>query len=138
MGLSDRSLAGRPDGAWVRSSGPVKWAHHPPEVKAAIRRASFVPRIKQCFANCQRLVLYGGLEGAVYHEGVVRRPGGAAINHGWIIWRGRLVDLTLRDADPVAGYAVPTDVVRNVVFGRAALGVIYEDRLIALLRDATC
>jgi len=44
----------------------VKWAHHPPDVKAAIRRAGFIPRIKQCFANCQRVVLFGELDGAAY------------------------------------------------------------------------
>src|SRR2546430_1517457 len=66
---------------------PAKGAHHPPEIKAAIRRAGFVPRLKQCFQNCQRLVLFGDLADAVYHEGVVRGGSGHPLEHAWITWQ---------------------------------------------------
>src|SRR6266852_431372 len=52
---------------WAQS----EWAHHPPEIKSAIRQARFRPRRKHCFANCQILVMFGGLEDATYHEGVI-------------------------------------------------------------------
>src|SRR5262245_27464786 len=48
----------------------VPWRHHPPEVRAAIRRAGFRPMARQCYANSQRLLLYGELD-VEYWEVVV-------------------------------------------------------------------
>lgn len=36
---------------------PVAWKHHPPHVRAAIREARMVPKLKGCFENAQKLVL---------------------------------------------------------------------------------
>jgi len=102
-------------------------------VKAAIRRAGFVPRIKQCFQNCQRLVLFGDIEGATYHEGVARSDSGSAVEHGWIVWRGRVVELTNLDLEPIAGYEVPAAVLRARLMERRAWGSVQPARLTDLL-----
>ena len=109
---------------------PAKWAHHPPEIRSAIRRAGFVPQLQQCFRNCQRVVMFGGLDDATYHEGIAIP---ALCEHAWITWRGLLTDLTWPEpAAVLRGYPVSTRDLRKVFLARDYWGAIYPDRLRAL------
>jgi len=76
---------------------PVPWSHLPPEIKAEIRRIGFVPKMKSCYENCARFVLYTELPGIEYHEGYASGASllGIPIEHAWLTWNGKVVDLTL-------------------------------------------
>jgi len=56
------------------------------------------------------------------HEGIARAGSDSVFEHGWVVWRGRIVELTLPDAEPIAGYAVSTEVMRSIVLTRSAWG----------------
>lgn len=80
------------------------WAHHPPEVKAAIREFGWRPQIKNCFMNSQQFFLdcwrrkpelFERLE---YHEGYVVTI--LPLEHAWLKLDGEVLDLTL---DPGIG-----------------------------------
>jgi len=71
---------------------PAPWSHHPQEVKDAIRQLGWRPKIKECYANCQRFALYSGLD-VEYREGWV--VSGIALEHAWLIYKGSILDLTL-------------------------------------------
>lgn len=98
------------------------WAHHPPEVKAAIRSMGWRPQVKQCFANCQRFALARLLD-VEYREGWVQTV--IPLQHAWLVYRGEVLDLTLdpgRSAEYLRSYAVPLDevalsAVRNRAYG---------------------
>lgn len=105
---------------------PVPWAHHPPVIKEAIRAARFRPQIKQCFANCQRLIIswHPVTDELVYREGWIISV--IPMLHAWLEYRGQRIDLTLDRADGEVTYleslaydkaAVAVSVLRNGVFG---------------------
>ena len=73
------------------------WAHHPTEVRAAIRRFGFRPQAKQCFANCQRFVTQNNLDAnpldVEYREGYITVI--IPLEHAWLLYKGEILDLTL-------------------------------------------
>lgn len=75
---------------------PVKFAHHPLQIKEEIRKIGMRPQMKQCYGNCQRFTLYTDLD-VEYHEGWMMSI--IPISHAWLVWRGRIIDLTLEPDD---------------------------------------
>ena len=75
---------------------PAPWVQHPPEIKAAIRALGWRPRIKECFANCQRFLLQSEVPGLEYREGWIRSV--IPMTHAWLVYKGERLDLTLRPA----------------------------------------
>jgi len=93
--------------------------------------------MKHCFANSQILVMFGGLEDATYHEGVISTGiAGLFCEHAWLTWRGLLIELTLPEARAVRGYSVPTRVLLKKFLERKAFEPIYLDRIYALMAEA--
>lgn len=106
--------------ATLRRQGwcPVRWAHHPPEIKAELRRLGLAPQLKQCYMNCQKLILRTHLPDLEYWEGWSDRI--IPFDHAWLLWRGEIIDLTLEPETkyPVSnyrGYMVPRDEVLQVL-----------------------
>lgn len=105
------------------------WAHHPPEVKAAIRTMRWRPQVKQCFANCQRFALARVLD-VEYREGWVQTL--IPVEHAWLVYRGEILDLTLdpgRGAEYLESYAVPLEEVALSVIRRRSYGPVYPKEL---------
>lgn len=105
------------------------WAHHPPEVRAAIRSLGWRPQVKQCFANCQRFALARLLE-VEYREGWVHTV--IPIQHAWLVYRGEILDLTLdpgRDVEYLESYAVPLEEVALAAVRRGFFGPIHPEDL---------
>lgn len=110
------------------------WAHHPPEVRAAIRAMGWRPQVKQCFANCQRFALARLLE-VEYREGWIHAV--IPMQHSWLVYQGRTLDLTLdpgRDVEYLESYAVPLDEVALAAVRRRAFGPVYPERLDGMKR----
>lgn len=99
---------------------PVPWAHHPPEIRNEIRRIGFRPKMKSCFENCQRFVIDTTLD-VQYHEGYVISM--IPMEHAWLTWNGKIVDLTIPDVQEYLKSNVYTweqitrSIVRTGVFG---------------------
>jgi hypothetical protein len=75
---------------------PVPWAHHPPDVKSALRVMRLRPMRHMCWRNSQRLFLYSD-PALTYVEGWVTLTGvSISIDHGWLLYPGKVLDLTLR------------------------------------------
>jgi hypothetical protein len=105
---------------------PVKWAHHPKPIKDALRAVGIRPAMKQCFANCQRLMIsrHPIVEALEYREGYVVSL--IPMIHAWLIFEGERVDLTLQpDRDDVEyldsvaydAEGVVRGILRNKCFG---------------------
>jgi hypothetical protein len=119
----DNDLVNRRFEGWhARGFWPVRWAHHPIPIKDVIRTAGFRPLMKQCFRNCQLFALHNarlnlGLD-VEYHEGWATSI--IPFEHAWLVWRGKVVDLTLDDADEVgivygeSTVFTPDDIRRNM------------------------
>jgi hypothetical protein len=73
---------------------PVPWAHHPKEIRDELRRMRFRPKMKSCFENCQRFVMHTMLD-VRYTEGYAVSM--IPVEHAWLTWNGRIIDLTLQD-----------------------------------------
>ena len=112
---------------WV----PVRWSHHPKAVRDAIRRVGMRPMLKQCFLNCQKLLMMSDLE-AEYREGWATRA--IPIMHSWLVYDGEIVDLTITDKSLryLDSYAVPKEQISRVVFGRGYWGVIDGERMASI------
>ncbi len=89
----------RCDGFLTRGFYPVRWAHHPPEIKDAIRLIGFRPLMKQCYRNSQLFAIRNadlglGLD-LEYREGwgLSLIP----IEHAWLVYKGEVLDLTIDD-----------------------------------------
>lgn len=71
-----------------------------PEARAILDRLTHVteaPAQKQCFYNAQKLAAHGDFG---YAEGYVAKEGlPIALHHAWATYRGKPVDITLRDLD---------------------------------------
>lgn len=106
----------------------VRWGHLPRPIKDAIRRAGFRPRCKECFTNCQRVVLFGDLPAAEYYEGIVRIGSGTLIAHAWLVVEGAIVDITLTDATPVRGWTISREDIAKA-WGQGKAGAIRLDEL---------
>jgi len=75
---------------------PVPYAHHPPEIKAAIRKLRMRPQMKECFMNCQKFYIFDLTipdEDIIYHEGWIETI--IPLQHAWLEWKGQIIDLTL-------------------------------------------
>jgi hypothetical protein len=76
---------------------PSPWAHHPPEIRAALRSQGWRPRVKQCFSNCQRFIL--GAIGTELEQHLEYREGWATVSipmeHAWLLYKGEVMDMTL-------------------------------------------
>lgn len=111
---------------------PVPWRHQPVHVKAAIRAARVVPKMKGCFENSQRIVLRQQLVPFTYTEGWVtsaRVP--FPFQHGWLTdANGERVDLTLDVADvlPLVSWTVSFDVLRMILVARRFFGPALLER----------
>ena len=90
----------------------------PDYVQDLLGRMGFEPRMKECFANCQRfmvdyarLVRRLGLEHEVeYHEGYVISL--IPFEHAWLVIDGTIVDITLgsdRDIRYLRSYTYSSD-----------------------------
>jgi len=92
------------------------------------------PEIKQCFANCQRAVLYDFDSCLTYCEGYVSVI--IPIYHAWLTVDGKLWDPTLElTKDPLPteyfGSAFPAETVRSAIVTRKMHGPVldnYEER----------
>jgi hypothetical protein len=110
-----------------RGWAPVRWAHHPPAIKDALRRIRMRPMIKQCYRNAQLFILrtcseFDGLE---YREGIViSEQAPIPIMHAWLGWQGEAIDLTLDDAVPVIEWAVPLRELGRTIATRGHYGPI--------------
>ena len=74
---------------------PAKWKHHPRGIKDALQQTGIRPKIKQCYANCQRLLTSGHpiAHDLEYHEGYVMVL--IPVPHAWLVYGHAIVDLTL-------------------------------------------
>lgn len=76
---------------------PVDIDHLPEAIQKALRHLRIAPLMKECFANCQKLVFHNQhLETALdleYHEGYA--VGLIPFEHAWLVFEGELVDLTI-------------------------------------------
>ena len=110
---------------------PVKWSHHPPEIKAALRAIGYRPRMKECYGNSQRLflsdLLVGDLEYVEGHAGNM-----VPVQHAWLLYEGEVLDLTLDNdtmrSDLVIKYTreqVRKTLVRTECFGPVSEAASY-------------
>lgn len=82
-----------------RGWAPALWAHHPKEIKDALRLFGWRPQVQQCFKNSQRFILdcrqlIPELEDRLeYREGWVTV--GIPMEHSWLAFDGVELDLTL-------------------------------------------
>lgn len=83
--------------SWRRNGWhPVRFAHHPLQIKDAIKRIGMRPQMKQCYRNCQRFKIYATWLEVEYHEGwVMSITPIPPIPHAWLVWGDRIIDLTL-------------------------------------------
>lgn len=109
---------------------PLPWKHHPPHIKAAIKAARMVPKMKGCFENSQRLILAD--PSLTYVEGWIQSPAlPIPIEHAWVMdAEGRHHDVTLqtsKDAPQprrLLQWTAPTEEVRRVLIERRTFGPI--------------
>ena len=81
--------------AYYRDHGccPLPTAHHPKEIREALRVASIRPMMKECFRNSQRFIIGAGLgDRLIYVEGTT---GDFGNHHAWLLFDGKILDLTL-------------------------------------------
>lgn len=120
---------------------PARWAHHPQPIKAAIRRLGWRPQVKHCWQNSQRLLLDNdamglGL-GLGYREGWVTVTfdwGPFTTEHGWLVYRGAVLDLTLPPEDDTQYYPVAiydAQQVRQAAVSRGWWGRVSPGRVLA-------
>jgi len=94
---------------------PVSYKHHPEHIKEAISLANFRPQIKQCFSNCQKIVVNQNKHKLRYVEGIVASM--IPIEHAWIIDENDVFhDITLNPAPKILCYKVYSlkEVVENM------------------------
>jgi hypothetical protein len=112
-------------GYLARGFYPVRWAHHPREIKDAIRRIGFRPLMKQCYRNSQLLAISNEVLGLgldlEYREGwgLSLTP----IEHAWLFYKGEILDLTIDDNDIQYGRSysytpeqIRTNIIRNLSY----------------------
>lgn len=80
---------------------PVRWRHHPDEIKILIREAGLSPQAKACYTNCGRVMLTNHYLGnpfdVTYCEGTFHREAGISVPHAWLRFCDETVDLTIVD-----------------------------------------
>lgn len=123
-----------------RGWAPVPWGHQPEHVKAALREARMVPKMKSCFENSQRLIIET-CGPFTYAEGWVstaRVP--FPIQHGWLVddTTGERIDLTLfvDEVRPLASWTVPRETLLRTIVSRGTYGPADEARFLATHAEA--
>jgi hypothetical protein len=112
-----------------RGWAPALWAHHPPEVRAAIRAAGWRPQVKQCFMNCQRLATSGLLD-VEYREGWVQAM--VPMQHAWLLFRGEILDLTLdpgREVEYLGSHSASPEEIRIRLLRTGYYGPVFPERI---------
>lgn len=112
-----------------RGWAPALWAHHPPEVKAAIRSMGWRPQVKQCFMNCQRFALSGLLD-VEYREGWIQTI--VPMEHAWLSYRGEVLELTLdpgREVEYLDSCSATADEIRVQLIRSRTYGPVFPERL---------
>lgn len=114
---------------------PAKWSHHPKAIKDALRDIGLRPQIKQCFANCQRLLLsdHPIARELSYHEGYVQTV--IPIQHAWLVYGQAIVDLTLGPRVAINyldSFAYTREEVRRKVIKTLTFGPVSEVALALL------
>lgn len=81
---------------------PVPWRHHPQEIRELIRALKFRPQLKQCYANCQKLML--GNRHLRFNLDLQYREGWYCsvipVQHAWLLYRGEILDPTIVPLEP--------------------------------------
>lgn len=111
---------------------PVPYRHHPKPIKEALREIGMRPQMKQCFANCQRFITQVDWLELEYHEGYATSL--IAFPHGWLVWEGQRIDLTLDIDDCVYHESIAytqEEVLINVV--QTGLYTVIDPRALELL-----
>ena len=120
----------------TRGWAPAKWAHHPKEIKDAIRAMRWRPGIKMCWANSQIFLIAARARGieTEYREGWCLCP--VPVDHAWLIYKGKTLDLTLGPEEFGDGliqygpsYAVSIKEVAAKVITRGVHSPILPDKL---------
>ena len=110
---------------------PVPYAHHPKEIRDALRRIGMRPQMKQCFRNCQRFMVYVDWLEVEYHEGWIMSI--IPIKHAWLKWDGQIIDLTLnkneKDLEYLNSTTYTVTEIRKSVFRTGVWGPVDEYKL---------
>lgn len=87
---------------------PSKWAHLHADLKKLIKCMKFRPGIKECYKNCQILMLGARwtelADRLEYHEGLALSSVGIPIEHAWLMLDGVVQDPTAT----MEGYLIST------------------------------
>lgn len=141
--MSDPTLIDRKIDRFLKNGWcPLPWKHHPPHIKAAIKAARMVPKMKGCFENSQRLVLSN--PSLAYVEGWIQAPSfPIPIEHAWVEdEEGRPYDVTLQTSKDtpqprrLLQWTAPTEEVRRVLVERRTFGPIRVQHFHATHREA--
>ena len=129
--MSDRVTltSRRAAGLAQRGCYPARWAHHPREIKDALRALGLRPMLKQCFRNAQRFLLHAPAVGVdvEYREGWALLMG-IPIQHAWLSYRGKVLDLTSdRGLRYWRGYRIETREVLVTLHRTRFYGVVRPD-----------
>ena len=102
---------------------PVPWRHHPPEIRDLIRALRFRPQLKQCYSNCQKLIL-GNIKlkfglALEYREGWIQVRQ-VPVPHAWLLFRGEVLDPTIPPSSNPVQYlesvvVTPAEIMASVV-----------------------
>jgi len=116
---------------------PVPWAHHPKPIRDALRAMGWRPKMKGCWQNAQRFACEAPRHGieVEYREGYCQ--GIIPFDHGWLMYEGEVLDLTLTPADVreytyLDSYAVSRAEVLLALHGHECWGPVYPERLAKL------
>lgn len=122
-------------GKRYRPYRPVSWAHHPPEIKAALRSYRIRPVSKSCHMNSQRFCLCAHelKDRLTYREGLARCPllDSFWFAHAWLTFDGEVLDFTLEPQLTLYGesWDVPRAELVEVHGRRDFYGFVHEARI---------
>lgn len=110
---------------------PVPWAHQPQAIKNELRRIGLRPQMKQCFANCQKFVMFSELD-VEYREGWIISF--IPMQHAWLMYEGQRVDLTLTpergsSVEYLDSLAYSKFDIAHHAYGEGVWGIMDERRL---------
>ena len=116
---------------------PAQWAHHPEPVRALIRACGFRPQVKQCYMNCQKLVVFNWLHGSPleleYREGWCQTL--IPFEHAWLRYEGKELDLPLDEDNSrkyLKNYSVPVQEIMRYHYKSGIFGVVRQDKLVKI------
>jgi len=76
-------------------------------IKLVRKFKSFNARMKQCYYNAQRLTMFSNGMFQYYEGWATSRKLGIPFEHGWNVYKGRVVDLTWKDGNEYFGVHIP-------------------------------